>query len=280
MNQFEEQQPTPPNPELPNHKQALLVVVITIFLTFGVGFLAMNGGMEQTQVFLVEVLTILPAIVYTKTQKFSFHRVFRLNCINRDVIICAILIGIGLTFASDEMDRLVQIFFPMPEVLLKAIEDSLKINTTTDFILIVFSAVVLAAVCEELLFRGFLQVSFENTFDVTRAVMLTALVFAIIHFNPWWTIQLIVFGIFLGVIAWKTNSVFPSMIIHFINNGTALIFTNLDESKTSWYLMGNHVNPLLLVLAIVMCVYGFRKLYAIYEVHHESDSPGSDYPDY
>jgi membrane protease YdiL (CAAX protease family) len=281
MNLTENQQPDHiPNPELPTHKQALIVLLITVLLTFGVGFLALTTGMSQTQTFLVELLTIIPPIVFTISQHYSFTRVFRLNPVNRDVIIFSIFIGLGLTIAFDELDRLIQIVFPMPEVLRQAIEESLKISTTGDLLLIAISAVFLAAVCEELLFRGFLQVSFENTFDITRAVMLNGLVFAIIHFNPWWTVQLIIFGVLLGVMAWKTNSVFPSMIVHFINNGMALLFTNLDQTTLSWYMMGNHVNPVIVAGALACCVYGFRKLYAIYEVPHESDYHNSNDSNY
>ncbi len=268
------------NPEYPSHKQALLVVVVTFLLTHSVGFVATLFIQQSKYIFFAEIFTIIPVLVYMTTQRYSFTQIFRLRPISRDVIICSVLIGIGLTVTSDALDRVIQIVFPIPEIWLESIQEMLTINSISEGIIIVLTAVIMAAVLEEMLFRGFLQTSLENTFDITKAVMLTGLIFGIIHVNPWQTIQLVLFGVFLGVLAWKTNSVFPAMIVHFINNGTAIVFSNLEESQTEWYLMGNQVDPIIFGLALAACIYGFRKLYAIYEEEHEPDSNDSDYTNY
>ena len=253
------------NNDYPTHKQTFAVLAITIVLTSVIGAIAILLNFSRTQIFLIEIMTIVPAYFFVVKNNFSRKKVFRLNPVSKDVIISAILIGLALTVLSDEVDRIIQIFFPMPDIILEAIETSLKINSISDFLIITISAVFLAAFCEELLFRGFLQTSLENTFDITKAIMLTALIFAIVHFNPWWTIQLILFGIFLGVVAWKTNSIIPSIIIHFMNNAIALIFNNLNESQLEWYLTKNHVSPFVIIFALIAGVFGFKKLYTIYE---------------
>jgi len=276
----DEQSEMKPTLEYPTHKQALTIIIITMLFTFAAGLSAVALGFTKTQLFLVEFFTIVPAVIFVIRRKFSLIKVFRLRPVNKIVIIWSILIGLSMTILADEIDRLIQLIFPMPDILLQAIQESLKINSVSDFLIITFSAVFLAAVCEELLFRGFLQTSFESTFDVTKAVMLTALIFAIIHFNPWWTIQLILFGTFLGVLAWKTNSVVPSMIVHFVNNGVALIFSNMGESQYEWYFWNEHVDPVLIGLALIIGIFGFKKLYSYYEVTtNGKDSNDSRYPE-
>jgi len=247
--------------QYPSQKQALIIVIITMFLTFFAGLLAIQIGISKTEVFLVEILTIVPAVIFVYREKYSFKHIFRLRPINFKIGVTSIFIGFALTILADEIDRLVQLILPMPEILIKGMELSLTITSFYDGIIIIFSAVILAAICEELLFRGFLQTSLENTFDITRAIMLTALLFAIVHFNPWQTIQFTAFAIFLGVLSWKSNSILPTIIVHFIVNSIALLFTNIDKTHFEWYLWKDHVDPAIIVIAGLTLFLGIKLFY-------------------
>ncbi|MBD3289417.1 CPBP family intramembrane metalloprotease [candidate division KSB1 bacterium] len=261
----------------PTQKQALAVVLITMLLTFILGIFGMLLGLHRTELFLVEIFTIVPALIFVYRKNLSPIRVFRLRAVNKNIIFSAVLIGLTLSVLSDEADRLINQIFPMPEAVVETLKQAIQINTWWEFILIGFSAVILASVCEEMLFRGFLQTSFENSFDVTKAVMLTALLFGIVHFNPWWTIQLIIFGIFLGVLAWKSKSIIPSMVVHGINNGLSLIFHNTDEKNIEWYLWKDHVDPYIILIAAVVFIYGFKLFYSYCEELHASKKPNDDH---
>jgi len=240
--------------------QVVVVILTTLFVTFLLGLIGTIIGVK-TGLFLLEAVIILPALIFTLRNKFPTITLFRLRPVNKNVIMASIVIGIAFTVVSDEIDRIVQLFFPMPEILREAIEKSLKFQSTSDLIIIVVSAVFLAAIVEEMLFRGFVQTSFEHHFDVTKAVMSSALIFTIIHFNPWWAIQVMIFGVILGVMAWKSNSIVPSMIIHFINNGIALIFANIEPEQYQWYLNKDHVSTPLVIAAIFAVFYGMKLFY-------------------
>ena len=246
--------------QYPRIWQVVIVILISIFITFLTGIIGTLIGLK-TELFLLEALIIVPAVIFTLRTHYSPVLVFRLRPVSRKVIITSIFIGIAFTILSDEIDRLVQLVLPTPEIFRKLIEASLKIQSTSDLIIIVFSAVFLAAIVEELLFRGFVQTSFEKHFDVTKGVMSTALIFAVFHFNPWWGIQILIFGILLGVMAWKSNSVVPSIIVHFINNGFSLIFVNASPEAFQWYLFKNHVSIPILLSAIIVTIYGMKLFY-------------------
>lgn len=210
---------------------------------------------------LAEALIILPAFIYVKYKGYSRVKTFRLNKINSDIFLSSVFIGLSLAIVSDELDRLIALFFPMPDFFERAIIQSLTIHGISDLFVVLSSSVFFAVICEELLFRGFVQTSFENTFDVTKAIMLTALIFAIIHMNPWWTIQIIIVAIFLGVMAWKSDSILPSMIVHGTNNALGVLFINMSETSFSWYLYKDHVHPIILVLALSGLFYGVKLFY-------------------
>lgn len=240
--------------------QVFIVIFITLFITFSLGLIGMLIKVK-TELFLLEGIIILPALIFTLVNKFPAVTVFRLRSVNMNVILTSVLIGIALTIVADEIDRIVQLFFPMPEILRQAIEESLKIQSTSDLIIIIISAIFFAAIVEEMLFRGFVQTSFEHHFDVTKAVMSSALIFTIIHFNPWWAIQVMIIGVILGVMAWKSNSIIPPMIVHLINNGIALIFANREPEQYQWYLYKDHVSIPIVAAAVLVTFFGMKLFY-------------------
>jgi len=112
-----------------------------------------------------------------------------------------------------------------------------------------------------MLFRGFLRNALEEKMDITRAVLATAFIFSLFHINPWWLVQIVLLGVILGVMAWKSNSIFPSAMVHAINNAIALIAANLFEGQMAFLSWKGHVNPLLLIAAIAGLYIGMVLFY-------------------
>ncbi len=98
----------------------------------------------------------------------------------------------------------------------------------SDWVLLLFGVVIIAAVSEEMIFRGFLQISLEKKGDINRAVILSSITWTLIHVNPYWAIQIFITGVILGFLAWRTDSAYPSMIVHAANNFLSLLFINMD----------------------------------------------------
>lgn len=261
----------PQHDRYPELREVTIVILFTLLVTSGIGFLSGIFG-SRKELFLLEGFIIVPALIFSIRNKFPLMKVFRLKPVSREVVAVSVVIGVAFTIVSDEIDRIVQMFFPLPEPISKAIQESIQIQSASDFIIIVFSAVFVAAVVEEMLFRGFVQTSFENTFDITKAVMATSLLFAVVHFNPWWSIQVLVFGIILGVMSWKSDSIIPSAIVHLINNGIALLFSNLEKESYQWYLYKNHVNIPILLAAGFVTYYGFKIFYRYCELAQDNYS--------
>ena len=110
------------------------------------------------------------------------------------------------------------------------------------YLFLFLAVVIIAPIGEEILFRGFLQRFLEKHWkDITKAVLVTSLFFALIHFNPYWTIQIYILGIFLGYLSWKTKSVIPSILLHGLNNGTAFILSLFDKTLIVYNLSLIHI---------------------------------------
>ncbi|HZW38846.1 MAG TPA: CPBP family intramembrane glutamic endopeptidase [Ignavibacteriaceae bacterium] len=92
-----------------------------------------------------------------------------------------------------------------------------------EVLLVVFVVSVIPALCEETMFRGFIQRSFEFTMTPFKAALLTAIFFALNHFNPYGLLPLIALGLFFGYAAYKSNSIVVPMVLHFMNNFIAVV---------------------------------------------------------
>lgn len=99
----------------------------------------------------------------------------------------------------------------------------LSINSFLDAIIVILAVSIVPAICEETMFRGFIQKSFELRYKKIMGAFITAIFFGIYHFNPYALIPLIVLGFYFGYAVIKTNSIFVSMTLHFINNFSAII---------------------------------------------------------
>ena len=89
--------------------------------------------------------------------------------------------------------------------------------------------VVLAPIVEELLFRGLLYRYLRGRVGVVAAVVISALVFAVLHvvIPP-----LFVMGIVLAVLAERTGSLWPGIVLHATNNGLVVLALWLAANAT------------------------------------------------
>ncbi|MDY8136863.1 CPBP family intramembrane glutamic endopeptidase [Aquimarina sp. 2201CG5-10] len=84
---------------------------------------------------------------------------------------------------------------------------------------------------EELAFRGFLFNQLQKVANPQVTIILTAFIFSLVHFSFISLIWIFPFGLLLGYLRYKYNTLWLGIIIHFIHN---LIVLSLD-----YYYFGN-----------------------------------------
>lgn len=103
-------------------------------------------------------------------------------------------------------------------------EKMLKTDTWGGLVANLIVVALIAAVGEELTFRGVLQ---PWLIKVCRnphvGIVLGAIVFSAIHMQFYGFVPRFVLGLMLGYLAYISKSLLPSMLLHFINNGTAVV---------------------------------------------------------
>ena len=99
----------------------------------------------------------------------------------------------------------------------------LKPNSIIEGGLIILIVAIVPALCEETMFRGFIQRSFEFKMKPFWAALITAIFFGLYHFNPYDLIPLIALGFFFGFASYTSNSILVPMFLHFLNNFAAVM---------------------------------------------------------
>jgi membrane protease YdiL (CAAX protease family) len=73
--------------------------------------------------------------------------------------------------------------------------------------------------CEELLFRGYVQGRLLRRWPAWAAIAVTSVLFMLMHVTPHAMAAVLPLGIWLGVVAWRTGSIWPGAVCHAFVNG-------------------------------------------------------------
>jgi len=125
---------------------------------------------------------------------------------------------------------------PMPD-LIKEYFNRVLTHDAWSFLMIAVAAPIL----EELVFRGIVLNGFLKRYKPFSSILLSALIFGIAHLNPWQFFGAFFIGLVIGWIYWRTNSLIPGMVIHFVNNSVSflmMLWTG-DNFITTRQLMGD-----------------------------------------
>ncbi len=83
------------------------------------------------------------------------------------------------------------------------------------------------AICEELLFRGYVQTRLTRSLGPVVGIGIASFLFAIFHLDLVHVVAVFPLGLFLGWITWQSGSIFPAMMAHFVNNVISVILVVL-----------------------------------------------------
>jgi membrane protease YdiL (CAAX protease family) len=90
-------------------------------------------------------------------------------------------------------------------------------GTTVPFVQFIALA---PAFTEELLFRGYIQGRLLRRWPAWVAILVTSVLFALMHVTPHAVVAVLPLGVWLGVLAWRMGSVWPGIACHAWVNGT------------------------------------------------------------
>lgn len=82
---------------------------------------------------------------------------------------------------------------------------------------------VAPGICEEVLFRGYVQTGLSRRWGPWRGALVTAVLFGTMHLNFLQGAFATLLGLYLGLLTERTGSVIPAMVLHGMNNVLATV---------------------------------------------------------
>lgn len=192
---------------------AVAIVVLFLLLLYVGTAASVRLGFWGTVV--NEVCIIAVPVFFVWYMKSDYRALFSLRAPRLAAVPGSVLLYIGtyclvlaassvlLTLFPDSAQNLEIAFSPLVELPFGAL---------------VLVMALLPAVCEEVLFRGFLFGSLRRRFDLRWAVLISSLVFGAFHMSLVKLLPTAMLGAAFAVIASVSGSLYIGMALHFINN--------------------------------------------------------------
>ncbi|MEO2028839.1 MAG: ABC transporter permease subunit/CPBP intramembrane protease [Fuerstiella sp.] len=222
-----DKEPVPAAPE------AIFCFILILFLQF----VAMNymrpdlsgsdveAGRKILQTTVIQQLTMIacPAIFMGLLLTTSLRATFRLRMPSLN----SMLMGVGLAVLAHPLSIEISTFMvqsgilpPPPMEGLKRINDLLQSSELSPWLILTVFAVT-PAICEEIAFRGFILSGLARRGRLKIAVIVSSLMFGIIHMIPQQAFNAALLGLLLGLLAVHSRSLFPAIAFHLCNNAIA-----------------------------------------------------------
>jgi len=151
---------------------------------------------------------------YKKSHK-NFNEIFMFNKVSFKYWVSIIVFMLGFIIVSSELDNILYYFLPMPAFF----QDMFALMLVNKYIIVSILLVgIIPAFVEEMLFRGIILNGFRRNYSLKKAVILSSVLFGIIHLNPWQFVTAFIIGIISAWICIKTESIILCIYIHLFNN--------------------------------------------------------------
>jgi hypothetical protein len=134
----------------------------------------------------------------------------------------------------------------------------LNVSTIEALLINLFMIAIIPAIGEELVFRSVLQPILVKLFrNAHLGIIIGSLLFSLLHFQFYGLLPRFILGLFLGYLYYWSGSIVIPMIMHFVNNGAAVLVFYLHANDIIEIPMkdfGSVSNPLYLATSIIITI--------------------------
>ena len=192
----------------------------------------------------------------TKLRKISVKNSLPTSKINFKQILILILIAFSCLFLISPIINVLDEFLIGIGVTAQNLPISL--SKPINFVYLLLTLGIFAPICEEFLFRGLILSGLKEKGN-KFAILISSLMFVLIHLSLHQTVYQFILGIILAIIVLLSNNIFSAILVHFINNAFVLIINYINPLFFDYnFLSRNYI-----ILAIVLFIFG---IFVIFEL--------------
>jgi len=215
----------------PKIKNAVLLCLLFLGVQIGSGFIvgvifSLFGISSESLIYGISIIIVnilsfgLVIFIGYKKTKQKFNEVFKFNKVSLDYWLAIIVFMIGFIIVSSEIDNIINYFFPMTDFLQDMFE---TILIKQMFVISIILVGIVPAITEEMFFRGAILNGFAENYSNKKSILISSLLFGIIHLNPWQFVTAFIIGLILAWVYINTKSIILCIYMHFFNNMMSLI---------------------------------------------------------
>ncbi len=167
---------------------------------------------------------------------------------------------INQSICFPESLQTLELWFQQLEEQAKQMTELFLLDASTNgLIMNLLMIALIPAIGEELVFRSVLQPIFIKIFKNAHwGIIITALVFSLMHFQFYGLIARMLLGVFLGYFFYWSKSIFIPILMHLANNAAAVIsyflyakgWINIPMEE-----VGAATNPVFVTLSVIACLF-------------------------
>jgi len=166
-------------------------------------------------------------------------------------------------------------FVPVPQAMAEMQETMAEmissfLRSENVLLMGVFHIGLVPAVCEEIMYRGYVQRAFEKSWGIVAAILISGAIFGAYHLQISNFLPLATLGVFLAYLTYISDSLIPAMVAHFVNNGGQVVASNFYPEMLDQKVTQEMDIPVFLVtISIVATTF---LLYYLYQLKIKKDS--------
>lgn len=166
-------------------------------------------------------------------------------------------------------------FVPVPEFMAEMQETMAEmisnfLKSDNALLLGVFHIGLVPAVCEEVMYRGYVQRAFEKSWGITAAILISGAIFGAYHLQISNFLPLATLGVFLAYLTYISDSLIPAIVAHFINNGGQVVASSFYPEMLDAKITPEMDIPIVLVIFSIVLTTGL--LYYLQSIKNNEET--------
>ncbi|MFQ5411026.1 MAG: ABC transporter permease subunit/CPBP intramembrane protease [Phycisphaerae bacterium] len=215
---------------------AAAFALLTVAVIFPLNFYAQSslvrldasGTRNLAMLAMIQVLFFaLPVLFMAWYMKLDLRRTFSLRIPGPVHTMAALLLAASIVPVSNLLLEIQSTFFSESQAAAELLEKQFVMFENAPLWIILLAFAVAPAICEEILFRGFLMAGLRERLSPIKTILVVGLIFGLFHIYVVKIPIVSLMGMLLTFVCLRSGSIFPAILVHIANNGLAVAASRL-----------------------------------------------------
>jgi membrane protease YdiL (CAAX protease family) len=195
------------------------------------------------------------------------------------IVALALVVGFALQLPLAELSNLTELVFPVSVEQKEFIHRVMTPKGCNQVLTTLLALVVIVPICEEMLFRGLLLRGLNYTYGAVPALLVSSILFGLSHLRlPTAILPAMVAGLFLGLIALRTGSIWPSIALHAAVNAIPVVVSPEIVLIRGFNDVHAEVSHIPIALLTSSCLISLIAFFILLSTANNGSEPGQSVP--